>query len=90
MQLDQSLLNYSQTITHVSFFLLQLQVSETYKEIFLQVQEQIASNDAPFYLFKNIVTNGARGIHLIHTSTSTFIDPLNDDYAIYNLVPIAE
>ena len=51
---------------------------------------QLVYDDAPFYLFKNIVTNGARGIHLIQKSMSTFIDPLNDDYAIQNLVPIAE
>ena len=77
-------------MTHVSFLLIQLQVGEMYREFFLQVQEQNASNDAPFYLFKNIVRNGTRGTHLIRTSTSTFIDPLNDEYAIQNLVPIAE
>ena len=74
-------------LTLCCLLLLQLQVSEGYKDLFLQIQEHIASENPPLCLFNNIVQNETKGSHMFQTCAATFIDPLNNDYAIHILVP---
>jgi hypothetical protein len=69
---------------------LQLQMNEVYKNMYLQIQQQLVEKVTPLYLFKNVVRNGQKGSQVICFSSITFVDILNDPCTKSYLLSFAE
>jgi len=42
---------------------------------------------SPLYLFKNIIRNDVKGSQQLHSGSTTFLEPLNDECAKAHLLP---